>query len=168
MNAQYTAVSHSDEDTDDPNIDNSNEPLLLSSSAAQSTAQTVAQPFGTWRKSNRHKFNEKRDSKSYSRNDVLVKLNPLTQKNKTNRFDCKQINREKWKRWMNIGVLTFALLFIIYLCFSMSLRLDKQPAQIVVDIPPIDESIDGPKGERSVCNVEFVAFGCVILVIEKY
>lgn len=170
MNAHYLAVAHSDEESDDPNIDISNEPLLLSSSATQSTnAQTVAKPLKTWRKSSLHKFNENRcNKKSHNRYDMLVKLNPLTQKNKTNRFDYKQINRDKWKRCLNIGVITFASLFIIYLCFSMSLRLDKQPEQITVDIPPIDETIVGPKGEQFAGNAELIVFCCVVLLIEFF
>lgn len=86
----------------------------------------------------------------------MVNLNPVPQI-KTVRFNYKQINREKWKRCLNIGVIMFALFVIIYLCFSMNLTLGKQPAQTVVDIPPVEESGIGPKGDASCLTLSHVS-----------
>lgn len=59
-------------------------------------------------------------------------------------------------------MIIFILFIIIYLCFSISITFGKQPAQIVVDIPPVEEGGSGPKGDVSCVTLSHVP---IILII---
>lgn len=147
MTLHYAAVPHSEDDSENSDDDSANERLLPSNSSPAHDIHSDVTPFQTWCKTNWHKSNRKRSDKNCL---VEIKLSPLTQTN-AKKPGKRQINSEKLKRWLNIGAVLFALLFIIYLCFSMNLSFEKQAAQIVVEIPPVDASITGPKGELCVC-----------------
>lgn len=137
MNSHYTAVPYSEDDNENSNDDGASELLLPPASSPSHKVHNIAAPLSTRRKTDSHNINNN------NKYHVQVKLSPLAQ------IKTKMLgyNSEKLRRWLNIGAILFALLFIIYLCFSMNLNFDKQTAQIVVDIPPVDASIAGPKGE---------------------
>lgn len=55
------------------------------------------------------------------------------------------IHRDKWRRF-HFGILFVFLSCVLYLCFSVNLNIDKRSPQIIVNIPPIDETLSGPRG----------------------
>lgn len=64
----------------------------------------------------------------------------------SNRRDQRKSSTERWGR-IRLGILSICFLFVIYICFSIGLWVNPLP-QIVVNVPPMDESLPGPKGTR--------------------
>lgn len=50
-------------------------------------------------------------------------------------------------RW---GIASIAFVCVIYFCFVFGTWVDQRQAQIIVQIPPLDESLPGPKG---ICHI---------------
>lgn len=48
---------------------------------------------------------------------------------------------------LRFGVLTISLFLFIYVCFMFGTWSDDQRPQIIVNVPPIDENLPGPKGK---------------------
>lgn len=51
---------------------------------------------------------------------------------------------ERWGRF-RLGVFSVCIFFVIYFCFIVGTWSDQHP-QIIVNIPPSDESLPGPRG----------------------
>lgn len=76
-------------------------------------------------------------------------LDPLIRQSRTkgiaiNRREQRMIHAEKWGR-IRLGIISICLFFVIYVCFAMSTWPEQRP-QIIVNIPPNDESLPGPSG----------------------
>lgn len=61
-----------------------------------------------------------------------------------NRRDHRLSHLERWGR-IRLVCLSMSLFFVIYICFSVGAWSDQRP-QIIVRIPPNDDSLPGPKG----------------------
>lgn len=129
----HTSIVHSDSENDDANEhDSANQPLLLPSTTSPnkskncSTKSIVNLPA-----------NNQQSAKS---DNVFSKL--VT---KFNRIEYRRSHRDKWNR-INIGILTISFLSVVYFCVSMNLNVDKPAPQIIVDVPPVDTNLLGPKG----------------------
>lgn len=73
----------------------------------------------------------------------------------TNRRDYRKSHAENWGR-IRLGILSSCFVFLIYICFSIGIWVDQRP-QIVVNIPPMDESLPGPRG------ISFCALPSIII-----
>lgn len=62
-----------------------------------------------------------------------------------NRRDQRKLHAEKWGR-IRLGVLSIFFFCIIYFCFTLGSWEEQQAPQFIVNIPPLDESLPGPKG----------------------
>lgn len=64
----------------------------------------------------------------------------------TNRRDYpRKFHQERWGR-IRLGVLSICFVFLLYICFSVGIWVDGQRPPIIVNIPPMDESLPGPRG----------------------
>lgn len=145
------SAAHSDTENDDEQHEDANRPLLSSSSATEPALSKAAKvsltaaihipPFSANRKQSKsYTIN---NNNGISDNRIIIKLNPVS---KLNRLDYRRSYRDKWGR-IRLGILTIAFFIIIYLCFSINLTVDKRTPQMVVDIPPMDENLPGPRGK---------------------
>lgn len=62
-----------------------------------------------------------------------------------NRREHRLTHLEKWGR-IRLAIISLCLFFVIYVCFAASAWSDQRP-QIIVNIPPNDESLPGPFGK---------------------
>lgn len=62
-----------------------------------------------------------------------------------NSRDYRKSHAEKWGR-IHWGILSIGIFSIIYFCFTLGAWVDERPAQIVVNIPPVDDSLPSPRG----------------------
>lgn len=125
--ADHTECSDNDEPTDD----NANKPLLPSLSRKNTT---ISIPSSS-------------SERKRSNNLIENKLNDSAN-TKLNRSNHRRSHREKWAR-LHIGILIVSFFIVIYVCFSIDLNIDKRATQIVVDVPPVDDSLDGPRGNSA-------------------
>lgn len=119
-----TPADHTESDNDEPTDDNAKKPLLPSLSR-KTNPTTISIPSSERKRAN---------------NLIENKFN-----NFTNAKVNRRSHREKWAR-LHIGILIVSFFIVVYFCFSIDLNLDKRAPQIVVDVPPIDDSLDGPRG----------------------
>lgn len=124
----YTTQSTHTESENEESIDiNPNQPLLPSSPSSSSTRKN----------SNTAILIPSSNRKRTEHNSTAIKLN---------RLDNRRANREKWGR-IHIGILIISFFSIVYLCFSVNINIDKRQPQIIVDVPPVDDTLDGPRGK---------------------
>lgn len=134
-----TPKDHTESENDEPTDDNANQPLLPTTSAAKISNKTLTTSI------NITSPDQKR-SETKSTNSTASKLN---------RLDHRRAHREKWGR-IHIGILIVSFFSVIYLCFSLNLNVDKRSPQIIVDVPPIDDTLDGPRGNfMSIKSIQF-------------
>lgn len=136
-----TPADHTESDNDEPTDDNAHKPLLPSLSRKTNTT-AISIPSSERKRSN---------------NLIENKLNNLANV-KLKRLNHRRSHREKWAR-LHIGILIVSFFIVIYFCFSIDLNIDKRAPQIVVDVPPIDDSLDGPRGNS------IIYFPIVILLL---
>lgn len=143
----FTApADHTESDNDEPTDDNANKPLLPSLSR-KTNPTTISIPASERKRANNNQIENKLN------NFANAKVNRLHNNN-------RRSHREKWAR-LHIGILIVSFFIVIYFCFSIDLNLDKRAPQIVVDVPPIDDSLDGPRGKiQQICY-----FFCPYLLI---
>lgn len=73
-----------------------------------------------------------------------------------NRRDQRKMHTEKWGR-IRLGVLSVSFFCVIYFCFTIGSWDDQQGSQFIVNIPPMDDSLPGPKGTSiELCVVLFL------------
>lgn len=79
-------------------------------------------------------------------------LDPLIRHSRTstkgiviNRREHRITHVEKWGR-IRLSIISICLFFVIYICFAVS-TWSEERRQIIVHIPPNDESLPGPKGK---------------------
>lgn len=64
---------------------------------------------------------------------------------------------------IRLGIISICLFFVIYICFAISTWSEQRP-QIVVNIPPNDESLPGPFGKFCFPTFHILHFGFVLIV----
>lgn len=90
-------------------------------------------------------------SSNYNDQDFLNSVNISDGRSKmrfgilSNRREYKKSHIEYW-RSIRMGILSAFFVFFIYICITFSVWIDERP-QIVVNIPPMDESLPGPRGK---------------------
>lgn len=62
-----------------------------------------------------------------------------------NRRDYRISQSDRWGR-IRLGVLSVCIFFLIYFCFLLDTWSVQRP-QMIVNVPPLDDSLPGPKGE---------------------
>lgn len=135
-------ADHTESDNDEPTDDNANKPLLPSSLSRKTNPTTICIPSSERKRSN---------------NLIENKLNNNLANAKLNRLSYRRSHREKWAR-LHIGILIVSFFIVIYFCFSIDLNIDKRAPQIVVDVPPIDDTLDGPRGNSTIHFLYFNLF----------
>lgn len=73
-----------------------------------------------------------------------------------NRREHRISHVEKWGR-IRLGIMSICLFFVIYVCFAMNAWSEQRP-QIVVNVPPNDESLPGPIGKFNKFRFPFEFF----------
>lgn len=68
---------------------------------------------------------------------------------------------EKWGR-IRLGIISICMFFVIYICFAVSTWSEQRP-QIIVNIPPNDESLPGPIGKFYYSISDWFCFVCFFL-----
>lgn len=137
-------ITHSDSENDDANDDSASQPLLLQSSLSMPLPSSSS----STKKPNCSTIKLPNSAKNDQQNRVLTKISHLANI-KIHRIDYRRSHRDKWSR-INIGIATISFLSVVYFCVSMNLNVDKpSPQQIIVDVPPVDTNLNGPKGKSS-------------------
>lgn len=138
-----TLPTYIDSENDDANEESASQPLLLQSTSptlpeANCSTTTIKLPTSV----HPHKSNV---AKNISENRIINKLGHLV----NIRFNRNEYNRrshrDRWSR-INIGLFTISFFSVVYLCVSLNLNVDKPSPQVIVDVPPIDVNLLGPKG----------------------
>lgn len=69
---------------------------------------------------------------------------------------------ERWGR-IRLGIASIVFICVIYFCFVFGTWVDQRQSQMVVNIPPLDDSLPGPKGNfhstslrECVCVFKFI------------
>lgn len=144
-----SSVLHSDSENDDANDESATKPLLLQSTSPKKCSTTAASATTIKLPSSANGQQTKIDHD----NRVLFKFTT-----KLNRCEYRRSHRDKWSR-INIGILTISFLSVVYFCVSMNLNVDKPSPQIIVDVPPVDTNLLGPKGKFTMhCSIHFFLF----------
>lgn len=133
----FTIRSYRDSDSEDGMGESASQPLLLEPSS--STSNEANCPTSTIKLPTLTNQNRTNSSSNNKINNFLANF-------KFNRNEHRRSHREKWSR-INIGLITISFVSVVYLCFSVNLNFDKPSPQIIVDVPPIDTSLLGPKGK---------------------
>ncbi|XP_031636443.1 uncharacterized protein LOC116349218 isoform X2 [Contarinia nasturtii] len=137
---RFTIVPHSDSENDDANDDDSASQLLLQPSLPTSSTKTP----NSLNCSTIKLPKSANQTKSDYQNRVLTKISHLANI-KLHRIEYRRSHRDKWSR-INIGIFTISFLSVVYFCVSMNLNVEKpSPQQIIVDVPPVDVNLNGPK-----------------------
>lgn len=76
--------------------------------------------------------------------DPLIKTSIGAKGIVLNRREYRANSVEKWGR-IRLAFISMALFFLIYICFAVGSWSEQRP-QIIVNIPPNDDSLPGPKG----------------------
>lgn len=89
--------------------------------------------------------------------DLLIKTSVKTTEIVLNRRENRAVSLEKWGR-IRLTFISMVLFFFIYICFAVGSWSEQRP-QIIVDIPPNDNSLPGPKGRHTkyIC-ITFIYF----------
>lgn len=72
-----------------------------------------------------------------------------------NRRDCRRAYSDRWNRKC-LGLLPILFVLVIYMFFANQSGNEQSPTTPLVNVPPQDESVPGPKGKariESVCDV---------------
>lgn len=80
--------------------------------------------------------------------DPLIKTSIGTKGIILNKREIRANNLEKWGR-ARLAFVSMSLFFLIYICFAVRTWSEQHP-QIIVNIPPNDETLPGPKGMLSI------------------
>lgn len=146
---KYTALNNTaDTDNDDVYSDSPVEPLLATSSttSAAAAAAGIHDDCTTAAGINiddyvvtgdaRGRMNFTSGGRSRNQNQRLGII--------SNRRDNRKSHTERWGR-IRLGIFSMCFVFFIYICFNVGLWVDQRPP-IIVNIPPMDESLPGPRG----------------------
>lgn len=146
----YTALNNTidtDNECDDVYSDSPVEPLLASSTTAAdigvardgSTSSTAGNNVDDYMVNSGH---------DGSAMNLISGGRPRHQNQRfgilSNRRDNRKTHTERWGR-IRLGIFSMCFVFFIYICFNMGIWMDQRPP-IIVNVPPMDDSLPGPKG----------------------
>lgn len=68
---------------------------------------------------------------------------------------------ERWGR-IRLGIASIGFVCVIYFCFVFGTWVDQRQSQMIVQIPPLDDSLPGPKGISHITHYCVLFFSVVV------